>query len=121
MCLYNDKTHTLRLFDAWQNTSTSVPVETSLLCAIIGCHDDQIFYIRLSKSPHRLGLYRRAIQGMRIGTEVPVTAEMSGFSPQSGFTIGCRDEGSAQVLVIVSTEGKYQSHRLDFEEPAGLT
>jgi len=120
LCLYEQKMHILRLIDASQSPSTQVSLETALLCAVVGCRDDQVFYVRLAKSPLCLGLYSRPIQGMKIGSEVLVT-ELSSMDPKASFDIACRDEDSAQILIIVSTEGKFQSHRLDFEEQSHLT
>ena len=114
-CLYDKKAGSLRLFDADGNSSNEVQLESELLCAVIGCRDDQIFYARQPKSRQKLGHHRRPIQGMKIGDEVRVT-ELSGLEPRATFDIACRDEDSAQVLIIVSTKGKYQSHRLDLEE-----
>ena len=122
-CMYDRIMKTLRLFDTDQNQDTQVTLDPTILCAVVGCRDDQIFYVRLhdpgggflARSRPTLGLYRRPIQGMKIGSEVRLT-ELSSLDPRATFDIACRDEDSAQVLIIVSTQGRYQSHRLDFEE-----
>ena len=85
MCLYNHETQTLRLFDVSQNNDSQVMLETPLLCAIVECNDDQIFYVRRSKTPHRLGLYSRSIQGITFGNEVLHSADLSSFSPEGRF------------------------------------
>ena len=116
MCIYHDKTKIMRLFDVSQSASPPVVLETPMLCAVIGCRDDQIFYLRLQKSPQRLGLFRRLIQGMKISSEVLVTTDLSNFGTQADFSIACRDEDSTQVLVITSTQGICKSYRLSFDE-----
>ena len=126
-CLYDKRMRSMRLFDADQNLCTQVALE--LLCAVIGSHDNQIFYLRLneppgggflSKSRRTLGLYRRPIQGMKIASEHLVT-ELPSLEPKATFDIACRDEDSAQVLIVASTQGRYQSIRLDLEEGNQIT
>jgi hypothetical protein len=115
MCLYNEKARSLQICDASRHTGSPIILETPLLCAVVSCHDDQIFYLRLQKPSSQVGLYRRLIQGMKISSEVLVTAEIREFDPKAKFSIACREEDSAQILIVLSTQGKYQSHRLDFE------
>ena len=52
---------------------------------------------------------------MKIGEEVLMT-ELTSMKPRATFEIACRDEESAQVLIVVSTQGECQSHRLEIEE-----
>ncbi len=125
-CLYEKNMRMFRLFDAERNTCSQVNLDSELRCAVIGSHDDQIFYVRLhdhgggflSKAPPLMGLYRRPIQGARIGLEFLIT-RLPKFTSKATFDIACREEDSAQVLVIVSTEGNYQSIRLESGEDNG--
>lgn len=83
-------------------------------CAVIGFRDDQIFYVRMLKSRRLAGLYRRPIQGNNFGSEVLIS-ELSDMDYRAKFDIAAREEDHAQLIIIVSSEGKYQCHRLDFE------
>jgi hypothetical protein len=104
----------LRLIDAVQKTAVSVPLETPIRCAIVGCHDDHLFYIRLLKSKHVLGLFQRSIQGNGFGKEV-LLQELGGMGYKANYDIACREKDHGHHIIVISTEGKCQSHEIDFE------